>query len=361
MVLQKTDSIKQIIESREGIHISIYLKNRGDRADLKVQLMRNINKVRRCLRSAVSSNAAKEILAPLYLLLDEDSLLEKIKGNIAIFRTKNIFNILSIPDSVTMDEQYVVATTFHVKPLLRWLQWDENSLMLVFGKKAASLYLVSQSSIDTMRAIRYSELLKCEDFEIDEKTIGSVTDWVHAVVGETSLKVFWAGDMNVAKKVFKKFRPTNLVAEPVALQVDDMDTFDFKTQIKAALSAETEKSWERIIHEFQKADKLNLAQKNFFQICKAAAQGKVKKLVLADDITVFGKLDQKTGGLAIHPCHLDHEDDDILDDLAQVVLNSGGEVYLLPRDKVPFKRSAVAIVSDYGFDSFVNLEVSRTV
>jgi hypothetical protein len=90
---------------------------------------------------------------------------------------------------------------------------------------------------------------------------------------------------------------------------------------------------------------MNLAQKNIFQIAKAAIQGRIRKLIVADEIRIFGKLDLKTGGMAIHPFDLDHEDDDILDDLAQTVLAQGGEVVLASRDEIPKGRPVLAILN----------------
>lgn len=87
-----------------------------------------------------------------------------------------------------------------------------------------------------------------------------------------------------------------------------------------------------------------MAKKNIFQIAKAAVQGRIKKLIIADGINIFGKVDKKTGGLAIHPVDLDHEDDDILDDLAQTVLASGGEVVIAPREEIPKGRPILAII-----------------
>jgi hypothetical protein len=96
--------------------------------------------------------------------------------------------------------------------------------------------------------------------------------------------------------------------------------------------------------EFYQAEDLNLAIKNIFQIAKAAIKGKVRKLVIADGINIFGKIDRKSGGLSIHPTHLDHEDDDILDDLAQEVLAHGGEVVVASREEIPKGRPILAIL-----------------
>lgn len=49
-------------------------------------------------------------------------------------------------------------------------------------------------------------------------------------------------------------------------------------------------------------------------------------------------------GQAIHPVELDHEDDDILDDLAQAVLTAGGEVIVAPKDQLPTTSPVLAIL-----------------
>jgi hypothetical protein len=102
--------------------------------------------------------------------------------------------------------------------------------------------------------------------------------------------------------------------------------------------------------EFYHAEDLNLANRNIFQIAKAAIQGKVRKLIIADGINIFGKIDKKSGGISIHPAHLDHEDDDILDDLAQEVLAQGGEVIVASRDEIPKGRPILAILEKSNSD-----------
>jgi hypothetical protein len=54
-------------------------------------------------------------------------------------------------------------------------------------------------------------------------------------------------------------------------------------------------------------------------------------------------VNRATGKLAINPFQLDHEDDDILDDLAQIVVLNGGKVIAIDKDKIPGKRVAIAI------------------
>ena len=89
-----------------------------------------------------------------------------------------------------------------------------------------------------------------------------------------------------------------------------------------------------------------MTNKNIFQIAKAAIKGKIKKLIIAEEVSIFGKVDWYSGDLSIHPSHTNHEDDDILDDLAQEVLSHGGEVLVLPREEIPENRTILALLEN---------------
>jgi hypothetical protein len=118
------------------------------------------------------------------------------------------------------------------------------------------------------------------------------------------------------------------------------------SQIREILQGEAQSTVKKSLSEFRITDKTNQISKNVFQIAKAAIIGKVKKLVVADGISIFGKLNRKTGDLSIHPFDLDHEDDDILDDLAQAVLASGGDVIIAPLTMIPDERPLLAILDE---------------
>ena len=110
------------------------------------------------------------------------------------------------------------------------------------------------------------------------------------------------------------------------------------------LKEESRKNLERSLLEFRFAEEGNRTKKNIFQISKAVVQGKVRKLIVTDELSIFGKIDPITGGLVIHP--FDHEDDCILDDLAQMVLSKGGEVVIAKRNEIPKGRPVLAILED---------------
>jgi hypothetical protein len=75
---------------------------------------------------------------------------------------------------------------------------------------------------------------------------------------------------------------------------------------------------------------------------RAAVAGRVGTLLIDSDKTLPGSIDPATG--AIRDGDLaDPNVDDKLDDLAELVLRSGGDVVLVPGDRMPTKTGLAAI------------------
>lgn len=221
-------SFKPLLHSKNDLHLTAYLKNSTDPAEVKKQIYNVIATAHQLLHKVLPEEELDRFISPLRHLLKDNGFLSRFKGNIGLFRTRDHFRIVHIP--VDVDYLCVIATSYHIKPLLRGIQ-----------------------SVDS------NELA-------------------------------------------------------------------------------------RNILEFQQAERVRLGKRNLFQIAKAAVQGRIKKLIVTDGIQIFGKIDPRTGGISIHPVHSDHEDDDLLDDLAQMVLARGGEVVVAPKDSIPKNSPILAIL-----------------
>jgi hypothetical protein len=340
MLTSKQTSLKPLLESENGVHLTAYLANRGNLIELKSQLKTVMNESYEWLSSAMSKEELKRFLEPLDSLLLDSSIFKLMKGNIGIFRTFDSFRVLNIP--VEVEQSCQVATSFHVKPLLRWLQADREFLLLGLEEDAAHLYLGSQDSFKLIDSILFPEFFK------KNEAFACVNDWIMELTKTTHPKLFVAGEkMNVAG-LNQHLKYTNTAKNPISNFFGQHNAFNICTDVRKILKEESKKALEKSLLEFKFAEEGNRAQKNIFQIAKAVVRGKVRKLIVTDELSIFGTIDKKTGGLAIHPLDLNHEDDCILDDLAQMVLNQGGEVVIAKRDEIPKGRPILAILDDDG-------------
>ncbi len=344
MLTSKQTALKPLLESENGVHLTAYLVNRGDLTDLKSQLKTVINEAHDWLNSVMSMEERKRFLEPLDSLLFDGSIFKQIKGNIGLFRNPDSFRLLNIP--IDVEQSCHVASSFHVKPLLRWLQTDREFLLLGIEKESAHLYFGSQDSFKLAASISFPEFFK-EKHPHDE-TLTWLNDWIEKLSRTSKPKLFVAGDKSRIARINSHLQYKNALKAPIANSFGEHNLSDICSTIRNILKLESKKALEKALLEFRFAEGENRTRKNIFQITKAVVQGKVRKLIVTDELSIFGKIDKKTGGLSIHPCDLDHEDDDILDDLAQMVLSQGGEVIIAKRDEIPKGRPILAILDDDG-------------
>lgn len=358
MIQSKELSLKSIINSKEGVHLTSYLENRGNVIQFKKQIRESIEVATEHLSSIMPEDELKRFLSPLTQLLSDSKILKRFKSNIGLFRTRDSFRMLSMP--IDVDHLCVVATSFHVKPLLRWIQADKEFLLLGLEKGSASLYSGTQSSMKHIDTILFPEVLQRENSENSysdlklkrlqnvkfDETIEWLNEWPYEVTGKNKAPLFIAGNPSLTSRLLTKLRYSRVRKKPIMNFFDRNRPIDAIAEARLLLQRETKDMLEKSLVEFYWAEDMKLGKKNIFQIAKAAVQGKIRKLIVADGIQIFGKLDKHTGGVSINPAHLDHEDDDLLDDLSQTVLASGGEVIVVPKDQIPKGRPILAILRE---------------
>lgn len=360
MLTSKQTSLKPLLESENGVHLTAYLVNRGDVIELKSQLKTIINESYEWLNYAMTMEVRRQFLEPLDALLHDARIFKQMKGNIGIFRTFDSFRVLNIP--VDVEQSCQVATSFHVKPLLRWLQADREFLLLGIEKDSAHLYLGNQDSFKLVDSIFFPDFFK-EKISIDgylklkesrqkkvkgDETFAWLNEWIKELTKTTKPKLFVAGEIPNVDGFDRHLQYTNMAKRPISNSFGEHNLIDVCADIRKILKEESKKALEKSLLEFKFAEEGNRTRKNIFQIAKAVVQGKVRKLIVTDELSIFGTIDKKTGGLALHPFDLDHEDDCILDDLAQMVLSQGGEVVIAKRDEIPKGRPILAILDDDG-------------
>lgn len=85
-----------------------------------------------------------------------------------------------------------------------------------------------------------------------------------------------------------------------------------------------------------------LAASDLAQVSRAAFSGRVETLLIEADRFVPGTLDAATGAITLHDAG-DSGVDDLLDDLAEHVLKTGGDVVVVPAERMPTDTGVVAI------------------
>lgn len=333
-------SLKPIFESAKGVHLTIYLVNEGGLENIKAQLRQSLSEALEFLQPVMRLEERHDFLSPFDHLLVDGGLFENMTGNIGLFRSQDSFRILSIP--IDLPRSSHVASSFHVKPLLQWIQVDQEFFLLGLDGYQAHLYMGNYHSLQLI------DSLPCRLETPNDLIPGEIAVWLRSWIWQraprTNPYFFVAGPKEAASSVFKSIKYHRTVREPLMTSFNPNTLGLATTKIQTFLRHQAQKELTAALVEFDQASNEKRTRKNLFQIAKAATLGQIQKLIIASDVLVHGRIDMRTGGLSLHPFDLDHEDDDILDDLAQAVLARGGEVFVVPREQLPKGRSALAIL-----------------
>ncbi len=371
MAMQFKANLKPLLDSSNGIHLTSYFKGGQGLDVLKSQIQAALEEASDHLSPVLKPHEEERFLDPIRGLLRDDRLLQQLSGNIGIFRTSNSFRVLSLP--VEVEETCVVATTFHVKPLLRWMQMDQEFILVGIDDRAVYLYRGNLFAIEKLGEYKFSKRTGLEWLDGQgshsrrslkgnrlREALSAAGDWMVEMTRNMHSPLFIAGNRKLTQTFSQELGTTALTPCVIGCSFSKDKIPLVCSEIRAHLRVEVLQTLEKSLIEFQYAEQANLAKRNIFEIAKAAVRGRVRKLLIADGIQIFGTINRSTGGLSIHPNHLNHEDDDILDDLAQEVLAQGGDVMVAHRNDMPAGEALLAIYDEEPSDLHLGTKVTET-
>jgi hypothetical protein len=97
-----------------------------------------------------------------------------------------------------------------------------------------------------------------------------------------------------------------------------------------------------LVDRYQAAQAKQHGSGDLSDAARAAVEGRVETLLVEADRCLPGRIDRTTGAITREP--LEHpEVDDMLDDLAEIVLRAKGEVVVVPSDRMPTDSGIAAL------------------
>jgi len=372
MIVNDRVIIKRLLDSRNGIHLTGYL-SASDSVDkpLPEQLKTILKRAEGFLDPVMAPAEKEHFLRPVHQLLHSESTLSLMSGNIGIFRTRDSFHVLRLPVDVRLS--CIVASSFHVKPLLKWFQSEQKFLLLGLSESEAHLYAGSQYSFTKWDSFKYRDASL--QFALNSKgarrltplqrirpLITLVHDWLDQLTQDDKPRLFVAGERHLTDVFIRARHYRNIERNPVWSSFNEAQLPMILDVIRKMNRREQMLKIDKSIFSLRHSQGVSSVS-DLGQIAEAAAQGSVRSLFVAEDKEIFGKLDVATGRIRVHPEDLDHEDDDLLDDLAQAVLAYGGEVVIAAPSQLPGGGAVLAVIEQNSVQSSNSnsLKSSRTL
>ncbi len=357
MIYTKYIPLDYLINSEDCLHLSCYLSNQFGLHSLKKQINAAVKEFKDSLSGVILPSEIEDLLDPFKNFQKNHSLLSSLRGGVGIFRNRDKFIIVDLPFEV--DDLNITASSFHIKPLLSWFQTGSKYLVLGIQETRASLQLVNGGRAQEIGTIEYLDVLQKyhDDFplgktknQLTKQHLNEVMDWINGWILKNSMSKYLNLYVVGSRSLRKRFMWRTTISD--AFEIEKFERFSLKifdsitNWINNQNRREKKSEILNLRYEYEKQKEIGMTSSNIFEIAKAAARGDIKKLILSKSNNIFGTLDNRSGEVKIHYSQLDHEDDCLLDDIAQLVLKRDGEVLILPDEDMPESEPLLAILKN---------------
>ncbi|MEN9507576.1 MAG: hypothetical protein RLZZ621_139 [Gemmatimonadota bacterium] len=382
MTTPRPDHLAELLADQDGPRISLYLptgRYQPTRLEERIQYRGLIREAEQSLRMEHKQDLIDTLLAPLVTLAEDESFWAHIKQGLAVFRSQDLMTVYRLQRPVP--RLAIVADSFHIKPLLRIMQSADAFAVLALTGDHVRLFTGNRDGLDEVHLHHDvpRSLVAALGNQLTEpvETAAGVGKTGHAVGSYSMRHAVGSREDEVDKDTEKFFRiidraiikhhtqpdgtPLILAALPQHQPV--FRTVSHNPQLwpegitgnPDAFTVEElrEKAWvlmrprylarlQQVLDDFGAAEPRALASDAVEAIALAALGGRVRTLLVDQDRLIPGRIDQQTG--QVHFGQLeDPHTDDVLDELAEMTLRTGGEVIIAPGERMPTGTGIAAV------------------
>jgi hypothetical protein len=371
--------LSEFLAAREPPCLSLYqptFRHHPDNQQDPIRFRNLLKVLEESLRQKYPASEITAFLEPFQALADDRDFWNHTLDGLAALGAPGLFRVIKLQRPVP--ERAIVADSFHIKPLLRILQSADRYQVLGLNRQEVKLF---EGNRDTLDAI---ELAPGVPRTITD-ALGEELTQPHLTVASyglgakgTPMRHGHGGKQDEVDKDAERFfravdrailehhsRPSGLplllaalpehhalfhqVSHNPFLMAEGLDTHP------DALSPDAfrQRAWQAVeprylarlaglVEEFGAAQSKELGSDDLVQAAEAAIAGRVATLLLEADRQVPGRIDAATGQIEFadqaHP-----EIGDLLDDLGELVLKMGGQVVIVPGERMPTLTGIAAI------------------
>lgn len=197
MSLVNNMKLKALVESAGGLHISLYINKSASLRERKDRIKQSIQAAKVYLRPILENKDIAKMVRPLENVMQDEQMLSSFTGGIAIFRAQNLFRLINIP--VEVESLCVVATTFHIKPLLTWMQEDKDFLLV--GVEGHNIHLY-KGSMTHLHKVTSFKIPRKYELGTDEYVLEGI-NWLDELLldmpGKNRPRLYFAGNSIILK------------------------------------------------------------------------------------------------------------------------------------------------------------------
>lgn len=341
-----------LLAEHESPCISLYQPTHRSHPDNKQDpiLFRNLlHDLQKTLEEKYSKREVPVLLKPFETLIDDADFWNHRTEGLAVLSAPGVFEVFDLLRPV---EPFVsVADSFYVKPLLRILQSSDRYQILSLSRHDVKLYEGNRDALDTIElqgvAATQADGLgrgAGHDEDADLERYFRLVD--QAVLEHhsrpTGLPLMLAG-LPEHHAAFRAVSHNPFLIDTAGIRVnaDTLSMEALRVQAWGMVQPYYLDRLAALVDNFGLERSRGLGSDDVAEVAGAVAVGRVAVLLVEADRKLPGRVDAVTG--AIEPeGQSAAEASDVLDDIAEAVLRTKGEVVIVPAERMPSQSGLAA-------------------
>lgn len=369
-----TDVLRELLNTEEAPCISLYQPTHRANPDKLQDPIRYKNLVREAensLREKFRGREIRPLLEPFQALADNNLFWTHPQDGLAVLASVERFEVFRLQRPTK--EFVVVANRFYLKPLLRIVQSADRYQVLCLDQHQVKLFEGNRDALDEMdmedmpatikevlgeqltesqRRIAYNaepavfrgQGGKKDERDKDRERFFRVID--REVLARFSRPAGLPLILAALPEYHSEFRRISqnpfLQPEGVEKHFDALNAEQLRTEVWRVVEPKYLARLARLIEDHRTAVARNQGTSDLSDAAQAAAAARIGILLIEADRRIPGRFDSATGKISQDRLD-DPEVGDMLDDVAETVLRSGGEVVVVPAQRMPTTSGLAAI------------------
>lgn len=368
------DFPNDILYEKDKVCISIYQPVSAQRQKARIIFKNQIQKVKNSLDQKFKRREVEDILKPLYEIEQDLTFWNKAKDGIAVLMNCSsciIYNLFRDVKELTM-----VSDSFHIKPLLRVYQSADKYYVLGVNRKTFNLYYGDRYEF---RKLEFSDDIPItiedvlgDDYYTDlgrgqtrgkdssiysfgqggkqkeiekntEKYLRHVDRFVFDNYSKPTKSPLVLATLNEYQGVFRKLSHNSyLLEDGISKNFESMSNSDIKKESWKIVEKIYLEKTKELVDRFEEEKTKSNASDKIEDIAIAAVENRIDTVLIESDKIIPGTINL-TDGTINKDKVANIETGDILDKIAELAFAGGGEVVMLPSERMPTNTGVAAV------------------
>lgn len=373
--------IQSLSEKQEKTCLSLYMPtHRTHPENLKdvIQFKVLVKELEKSLLLKYSSEEVQNYLEPFEDLINDSDFWNHTLEGLAVFSTTNYTEIIGL--KVPVEQLALVADSFHTKPLRQYVQSLDRYHVLALSLHDFKMYEGNKHSLseidipesipDTITEALGEELTekhltvasyggaggesssmrhghggKKEEVDVDaERFFRVVANSVNEVYSKpTGLPVILVALAEHHHLFYQVNKNPMVLPKGIPLNPSGVSLERLQTMAWEIMEPEVELKLNSFIDKFQQAKAKGTGSEDIKESAKAAVEGRIDTLLVEANKLIPVRITNLITGNTQNKGLDNPRVDDLLDDMGELVIKMGGQVIVLPKEKMPTETGLAAI------------------